>query len=237
MHRRAVLCCLQRGPRVKCSRVFNDLSASLHRRASSLVSDGASSAGHADKENNYKATKIDQGKASSNPLLSSEDIIIGDLAATLEAHRVSNRAKAKNKLDQLPPEDRDRRLQALRNEEAFGSLGQQARYGSRTTESISDQDLAPAERPQLVRRLRENRSQPQKQVVGSGERISGLWAEQDGVKHKARALQAKGRWTQPAAYKLNAPRPFRPWLAYLDSAHEDPLDRSVVIFTSSRKTF
>lgn len=234
MSHRALSHCLPHGSRPKSSAVFNNLSTILFRRASSNTLEVPSAAQDGDYGSKFAATGTKKVIAS-DLAFDSENIIIGDLAATLEAHRASNRAKASRMLVSPSPKDTD-----LKNDAGHGSFGLQTPHESRANASsraISGLELAPAKPSPLVRRTRGKRSPSLRHKPQSGKIRRGSHNEQDDIEYTARNCHAQGRWSQRVLRERKMWRSHRPWLAYVDSVHEDCLDRSVMRLVVSTQPF
>ena len=210
--------------------MFNGLGTASFRRASSLGLEVSSTTRDEDNGSTLEAAETNQFKTSSNGPLDSENIIIGDLAATLEAHRASNRVKATQKLNSLSSEDQSGRQQAPGDGEAVGSLDRVVCNGSgfaTLDEAIIGRVLAQAKQRPLVKRIRGKRSRSQKKDVQSEKTKKPYQDEQNDLEYEARTRQAQGRWSQRTLPDRDLWRPYQPWLAYVDSVYEDRLDRLV----------
>ena len=242
MHYRAASICLHPGTRLRCSHVFNDLSIGPYRRASSIAQQqtrALQDGGRSDLE----AGTANQMKVVSKMAEHNKEIFVDDLAATLEAHRASNRAKIIRKIPQPPPNYQDwKRLAEVTNRpEGHNQVVQDAE----DVGEISMSAVAAKSKKNRVLRLKGKERRLVKRINKKIKRISRdikhlqnsillvttrndmRETGQNNLKSKARVPGARRYWSQPRS-SSNSKGSSQPWLAYIDSLHEDPLEQSAL---------
>lgn len=228
MNRQVTRLCIRYGSHSRRKTVFNDLSSRLFRYESSLHSDAPSVV-----PNSNSIAAADDGKANAcwNWPLNDENIIVGDLAATLDAHRASNKAN-NARISAVPSANiHGQRHNSSGHEKSDGVSSGESLHGigpSFLENDSGDLDVAPAKPGPLVRRMRVKRSTwPKQEISKTGSRIEH-GRDQGNIKYKARIGEAPGQRSQKTSRVPQRWKPYRPWLAYVDSVHEDRLDQSVI---------
>ena len=257
MHHRVASTCLHCVPGLKYSRVFNDLSKRLFQRAfqRALNHDAElSNAAHKEQERSSPKTYgSNQEKTSLRGIGLSENIIIGDLAATLEAHRASNRASIIRKIGRPPPEYQSVKVKRpLQDEqEDHGSSKKRVANGSgpttsiqkavsRETEHVNQAGKVATGSVRLAQRPR-RRSGGTRGRIARKARKASLASEAllnkkmvdtpQGLDYPGKYQSPKEEWYSNKAVERSGVvnKSPRPWLAYIDNSdHVQRLDRLVL---------
>ena len=242
MHYRAASIHLLPGTRLRYNHAFNDLSVALLRHASRTTKQ-PSSALQDGERNDLEAATADQMRTNSGNIRGKREIFIDDLAATLEAHRASNRANIIRKIDRPPPKYQDwKRLTDITDRtKVYKKTVQEIEDAGGTSTSAT---VAKPRKEMILRPKTEDRG-PLKQISRKMKHISQEikrlqkdfllltttnevreeW--ENGSKHKARVPGAQRHSSQPRSSPNNVSSD-RPWLAYVASIHEDRLEQSAL---------
>ena len=228
MNRQVTRLCIQHGLHSRTKTVFNDLSSRLFRYESSLHSDAPSAIPNG---NSIAAADDGQVKARWNWPLNDEDIIIGDLAATLDAHRASNKANG-TRMSVVPSANIHSQKHNVSGHEKSDEVSRgESFHGIGTTSPENDSgdlDVAPAMPGPLVRRMRVKRSTwPKQEISKRGARFEH-GTDHGIIGYETAFGEEPGQRSQKTSCEPKRWKPYRPWLAYVDSVHEDRLDRSVI---------
>lgn len=234
--------CLQPHLRSRYSCVFNDLSIKLFRCTSS-VNPLPSRSDQDEGTSNPETKSLQNEKTPSASASGNEHIFISNLKATLEAHRASNRAKIIRKISWDPPQKHDlnqatdspKTTEPLENpEQETESVGENSSEVSSATDNerrlssmtVLEGPVQKTRGENLVRRIMEGDYVYRNRIKN---RKRGLENTPNGKEYEAKALQVKAPWRQvpnkPGQFTW---RTYRPWLAYLDSTHQDGLERLVL---------
>ena len=238
MYNRAASICFRHRPRLSYSHVLNDLRIALFRRASSVAEQRSSALQDGDKRDQGLLANKNKRTSSKSPN-GDRKILVNDLAATLEAHRASNRASIIRKIHRPPPTYQDwKQLDSITNHAAAHIEAEQD--GRNTGEALVKTRAAKILHKRVSRPKINVVRQIDKQVKRHVDAIQRLRNDvyinvmkhdvppkgQDTLDHQA-TLPILQKHLSQGSSSLDDAGFKRPWLPYVDSVQTNRLDRSV----------